>query len=336
MDKDDGWRVHPVYTKYSGHADGLVRNNETGKELKGYNSRGEGYRRLLLSYNNGLKHCYLHVFVFECFNGLVDSTAYDIDHIDEDNTNNQLKNLQKMSHKDHTRKGNISNPDKYKKRSQKIMKGVVRVEFDSLGNESTRLTFQSIDEAAKTIKSSVINIRDVCNHKRETFKGYKWEWISQPDLAGEYWVCLLDPIFKGIEVSNLGRINNRRNVKSFGCLKKCGYVDVHLSDKVHRVHRLICTAFHGPQPTPKHSVNHIDRNKSNNAANNLEWATHQEQCDHANSKPVQALHKDTKEIIGTWVSASEAARQLGFKSTCISSVCRGRTMSHHNYIWRFV
>ena len=336
MDTDNEWRVHPVFTKYSGHPNGLIRNNESGKELKGYNSRGEGYRTLNLSHNNTFKHYYLHVFVYECFNGFVDSTAYAIDHIDGDNTNNKLSNLQRLSHADHARKTNKTNPNAQEKRIKRLMKGVVRIKLDTSGNEQERLKFLSVNEAAKHVKSSAVSIRDACNKKRETLHGYKWEWISQPELDGEYWVCLIDTKLRGIEVSNLGRIKGYLNIKSFGSMRKSGYVEVRVGERRYRVHRLICTAFHGAQPTPKHTVNHKDRNKSNNAASNLEWATHQEQCDHANSKRVQAIHKDTHEVIGTWVSGYEAARQLGINSRSISNACRGQSSSHHNYIWRFV
>jgi len=40
-----------------------------------------------------------------------------------------------------------------------------------------------------------------------------------------------------------------------------------------RVHRLVCTAFHGPPPTPKHTVSHIDGNWRNNTPSNLRWET---------------------------------------------------------------
>lgn len=42
------------------------------------------------------------------------------------------------------------------------------------------------------------------------------------------------------------------------------------------VHRLVCIAFHGPQPTPAHEVAHCDGVGLNNAQSNLRWATHAE------------------------------------------------------------
>lgn len=46
------------------------------------------------------------------------------------------------------------------------------------------------------------------------------------------------------------------------------------------VHRMVAEAFiKNPQSHPQ--INHIDGNKSNNAANNLEWTTGSENCRHA-------------------------------------------------------
>jgi HNH endonuclease len=40
-----------------------------------------------------------------------------------------------------------------------------------------------------------------------------------------------------------------------------------------RVHRLVCTAWHGPAPTPKHEGAHNDGSRANNHFSNLEWKT---------------------------------------------------------------
>lgn len=40
-----------------------------------------------------------------------------------------------------------------------------------------------------------------------------------------------------------------------------------------RVHQVVCTAFHGPEPSPHMVVDHIDTNRCNNRPENLRWLT---------------------------------------------------------------
>lgn len=67
---------------------------------------------------------------------------------------------------------------------------------------------------------------------------------------------------------------------SFGARNTCGYRNVRIGNKVdgkcYYVHRLVCEAFH-KNPQNKPTVDHIDRNPSNNFASNLRWATQSEQ-----------------------------------------------------------
>jgi hypothetical protein len=64
-----------------------------------------------------------------------------------------------------------------------------------------------------------------------------------------------------------------------------GYARVKLSVPGHKpvtrsVHKLVCEAFIGPSPKD-FTVNHLDLNKSNNSADNLEFCTRQENTAHA-------------------------------------------------------
>lgn len=86
----------------------------------------------------------------------------------------------------------------------------------------------------------------------------------------------------GYEVSDLGRVRNATTgrVLSPWALPR-GYLVVGLaSGKRAYVHRLVATAFLGRARTGQ-EVNHRDGVKANNAARNLEWATHSENQRHA-------------------------------------------------------
>lgn len=55
------------------------------------------------------------------------------------------------------------------------------------------------------------------------------------------------------------------------------------------VHTLVAHTFLGPPPSPKHEVNHKDRNRSHNLLTNLEWLTRKQNVQHAHTTgpPIQ-------------------------------------------------
>ena len=111
------------------------------------------------------------------------------------------------------------------------------------------------------------------------------------------------------EVSNLGRVRSvprvgkrHMNGKVFerrakgkllklDCSRK--YMRVFLakdgSTTTHYVHRLVAKAY-CENPDNKKEVNHIDSNRANNAADNLEWVTRAENVAHHVSSKAQLSH----------------------------------------------
>lgn len=81
--------------------------------------------------------------------------------------------------------------------------------------------------------------------------------------------------FPNHQFSSEGRIRHKkkRNILS-PHIDKDGYEVASLGsvDNV-KVHRVICEVFHGSPKGEKKQVNHIDCNRSNNRADNLEWVS---------------------------------------------------------------
>lgn len=101
--------------------------------------------------------------------------------------------------------------------------------------------------------------------------------------------------FSGWEVSNLGRVrrlpfNNKdykalKNLSSDGYFYpkprgKQGYYKCFGHTDTNLVHRAVAEAFI-PNPQNLPCVNHIDGNKENNTASNLEWVTYKQNSQHA-------------------------------------------------------
>ena len=109
---------------------------------------------------------------------------------------------------------------------------------------------------------------------------------SEKYLSSIQWKpIIIDGKETNYEVSNIGFVRNiTYNRLLEGSHDSRGYkiVSIYIGKKLHskKVHRLVAQAFI-PNPENKPTVNHKDGNKNNNAVSNLEWATHQENIDHA-------------------------------------------------------
>lgn len=147
----------------------------------------------------------------------------------------------------------------------------------------------------------------------------------------ETWKCI--PGWENIFwVSNTGLVRNASGKILTPAKSRGGYLRVHLNSKLVNkntnisVHRLVAIAF-CPNPDNKKQINHIDGDKTNNNADNLEWCTPSENCLHKfrvlgmkqhNSRPVLCV--DTGEV---FESTADAGRAKGINCMHIAGCCRG-------------
>ena len=190
----------------------------------------------------------------------------------------------------------------------------------------------------------------------------------------EEWKIIRTTKTRIIKVSNLGNLQDicTRNWHNYSkgqtifnnvlINKENGYVRSKSCNEY--VHKLVAEAFI-PNPFNKPEVDHIDNNKMNNSADNLQWVTHKENCNNLitrkhnstnskksqnnpdtilrksfamfgkNSKKIIQLTK-SGEFITEWHSAKEVERALGIASANIGKCCLGKRKYAGGYIWKVI
>ena len=111
-----------------------------------------------------------------------------------------------------------------------------------------------------------------------------------------------------------------------------------------KIHRLVAEAFI-PNPNNLQYVNHKDKNKQNNKANNLEWCTIEYNVNYNENysqeerikrqgiigKPILCIETNT-----IYKSASEASKQLNLSRSHLSNVLNGRKKTAGGYHWKYI
>ena len=172
------------------------------------------------------------------------------------------------------------------------------------------------------------------------------EWRDVAGYEGLYQVSSEGHV-KSLERKDcLGRTVKERILKPR--TNRYGYLFVDLCNgsgkpKAFTVHRLVCQAFHENLDN-KPQVNHLNEDKKDNRACNLEWCTCKENNNHgartakmakAQSKQVGQFTREGK-LIKIWPSLSEVKRQLGFSQSHISEAARGKLKISYGFIWKYV
>ena len=125
------------------------------------------------------------------------------------------------------------------------------------------------------------------------------------------------------------------------------YCYVHLFDKDgtstnQKVHRLVALAF-VPNPNNLNEVNHIDEDKENNRADNLEWCKHVDNCNHGTRNGRSAVKRGIQveqltldgHHVAFYQSACDASRQTGIARKGINDCCRRHLKTAGGYLWKY-
>lgn len=169
----------------------------------------------------------------------------------------------------------------------------------------------------------------------------------------EIWKQIEEEDFNSYSVSNLGRIKNRKG-KILKPQLICGYLYCILRRKngkntSRRINRLVALAFCDGYKDG-YVANHIDHDRLNNRADNLEWCTQKENTNtelfkkhlseallssnKVRRKRVKQLSKDGK-LIRVYPSLAKAAEDHKVKQPSLSACCLGKTKTCNGYKWEY-
>jgi len=153
------------------------------------------------------------------------------------------------------------------------------------------------------------------------------------------------------QVSNLGNVRslhyrNTNNVKElFLKPHNRGYLQVELHKdgvrKMFTVHRLVAMAFVDGYAEDR-DVNHIDENKHNNRASNLEWVSTSQNVLHSITHRTPRTCADSViqmsldgRVLRKWNSTVEIRKKLGYSDWSIKQCCRGERKTAYGYRWQY-
>ena len=145
--------------------------NGTGKPrlLKPGKSK-DGYLRVVLSKNKEKKTCKVHRLIAQTFIPNPENKS-EVNHIDEDKTNNGVENLEWSTPKENSNHGTRNERMRKTLTNGKLSKTVLQL---SLSGDLIR-EWDSVAECGRN-GFNTSHICACCNGKRKTHKGFRWEY----------------------------------------------------------------------------------------------------------------------------------------------------------------
>ena len=97
FDDDNDFWPHPIYDKYEGNRNGIIRNVKRKKPIGSLSKHG--YYHNSVKDNGKVKIFLSHRFIYECFHGIITDKRV-VDHINNIKTDNRLDNLQLITNQE--------------------------------------------------------------------------------------------------------------------------------------------------------------------------------------------------------------------------------------------
>ena len=151
-----------------------------------------------------------------------------------------------------------------------------------------------------------------------------------------YYVSYDGRVFSLRDTHNNVDMKYRHELKQYE--KTGGYLYAVLTTKNNklsyiRINRLVAKAFVFGETSKKKYVNHIDEDRKNNRADNLEWVTPRENNNWSLSKIIFVY-----DLEGNYIKSYEngyEAKKDGFSRSHVHNVCRGIERQHKGYLFSY-
>jgi hypothetical protein len=282
MAEMEEWVTIKDFDNYQVSSLGRVQNIETGRMLKLILSGG--YLKIKLSQDYNGKSFSVHRLVALAFIENPEKKPQ-VNHKDKNRSNNNVSNLEwstALENNLHRSKGVVQTTNQNIKIWRVDKDTNAKLEFYNSINLAATWCFEnnyspSMQNASSNISCSV---RKVYAHSC----GFKWIIDEQLSLENEEWknVVIDGQIFSEYFVSNLGRFKNYKGIIMENYKPHhSGYIYVRVDKDKYALHRIMAYTFiENHNPGGYNVVNHIDGNKTNNSAVNLEWTNTKGNCQH--------------------------------------------------------
>lgn len=301
--------------------------------LKVLSAKGmNGYRHIIIKGKGYL----VHRLVCRTFHGPPPTPGHtQVDHIDNDPSNNDASNLRWCTPSENSQRA----VDTRKSHAPKTSKPLFARPLGS-NEDSDWVRYSSSEEAAREMGCFSGGISQVLNGKGKSYKGHEFKYdtdVTVEILPGEEWKKVQDT---NALVSNLGRFKSTKGVISYPNAKTDGGCTVKIDKKYYHLHRLVCQLFNGDTPDDMHTdVNHIDLDRSNNRADNLQWCTRSMNIQHSydtNKTRKSSGHNLSMPVLArplnacpdsdwqSFESLSHAAAFFDMNASNVSAVCLGK------------
>jgi len=330
------WKIINGFSNYEISNTGKVRIIKSGHIMK-TRFIGDYYGLKITGNDKKRKNFHIHRLVALHF---VKNDSPEInkivDHINNNKLDNHAYNLRWV-----TQSGNMqSHADNYRK-----YKGKIIVQYNL--NKKKIREWSSIKEILEHNDNYTYSriMRNLKNYHKAY--GYYWKYKDDKLIKLEK-----GEIFKNIgnyegydfsnyEVSNYGKVRNIERDKFMKGRISRGYYDVTLYisgiRKSFSIHRLVAHLFVKGQTKTKNVVNHINEDKLDNRASNLEWTCVPGNTKHSVGKPVQQIDPKTNKVINTFDSVTDAYAFFGKRcNSHISRCCKGLESKCLGYKWKYI